>query len=63
MLLESKDQLERERLLELDRRAWNVPSPPVVPAGPVREVWPVHPSVAARGGTHDRLIVEDPAAA
>jgi hypothetical protein len=62
MLVESKDQLERERLLELDRRAWNVPSPSAAPAGPVREVWPVHPSVTPRG-THDHLFVEDPAAA
>ena len=62
MLLEPQDQLERERLLELDPRAWNVPSPPVAPAGPVREVWPVHPSISARG-TNDHLFVEDPAAA
>lgn len=27
--------------VELDRRAWSVPSAPVTPVGPVREVWPV----------------------
>jgi hypothetical protein len=58
MLREPEDQLERERLLELDRRAWNLPTPPVVPVGRVREVWPVHPTVASRSA-EDRLV-EDP---
>jgi hypothetical protein len=61
MLREPKDQLERERLLELDRRAWNLPSPPFVPVGRVSEVWPVHPTVASR--TAEDRLVEDPAPA
>jgi hypothetical protein len=60
MLREPKDQLERERLA-LDRRAWNLPTPPVVPVGRVRDVWPVHPTVASRSA-EDRLV-EDPAPA
>ena len=61
MLMEPQDQLERERLLELDRQAWKLPRPPVVPVGRVRVVWPVHPTVASRGAEH--RLVEDPAAA
>jgi hypothetical protein len=61
MLLEPQNQLEREGLLELDRRAWNLPRPPVDPVGRVQEVWPVHPSVASR--TAEERLVEDPAAA
>jgi hypothetical protein len=61
MLMEPNDQLERERLLEPDRQAWKLPSPPVHPVGRVRDVWPVHPSVATRGAEH--RLVEGPAAA
>ena len=55
MLLEPEDQHERERLLELDRQSWSLPTQPVVPVGRVSEVWPVHPTVAfPRAG--DRLV-------
>lgn len=61
MLTEPQDQLERETLLELDRRAWNLPTPPVAPAGPVRDVWPVYSSL--RSPRREDARAEDPAAA
>ena len=40
MTSESQDRPHPQPVVELDRRAWSVPSTPVVP-GPVREIWPV----------------------
>jgi hypothetical protein len=39
-----EDRPDREQLAERDRRAWNLPSPPLVPVGPASEVWPESPS-------------------
>ena len=38
---ESQDRPHPQPVVELDRRAWSLPSALVTPAGPVREVWPV----------------------
>jgi hypothetical protein len=37
---ESKDSRSRDELAELDRKAWNLPGPPVAPARPVRDARP-----------------------
>ncbi|MGH3111548.1 MAG: hypothetical protein ACRDQT_11595 [Gaiellaceae bacterium] len=44
MPAEHKDETHALSVVELDRRAWNLPAPVVVPVGPVREVWPVRPA-------------------
>jgi len=59
MISEQRDRPERDRLVELDRHAWNLPSPSLAPAGPAREVWPVRPSPTVV----DEPRQEDPAAA
>lgn len=58
MLSESQERPDRESVIELDRKAWNLPSPPLAPAGPVRSVWPVTPTPA-----REERPSEDPAAA
>jgi hypothetical protein len=41
MVGDTKEPRSREKLAELDRRAWNLPRQMLAPVGPVREVWPV----------------------
>jgi hypothetical protein len=56
----SEPQDQPQDAIELDRRAWNLPGPPVAPAGPVRDVWPVQSSVPSR--VVDDRVEEDRAA-
>jgi hypothetical protein len=44
MSSEPKSQPELQSVVELDREAWNLPSPSVAPVGPVRDAWPVRSS-------------------
>lgn len=60
MSSEPKGQPEHQNTIELDRQAWNLPSPQPQPVGPMRDVWPVRP--APMRGVEDSLL-EDPAAA
>jgi hypothetical protein len=59
MFSEPSGPPDREKLVELNRRAWNLPSPPAAPAGPARDVWPVRPVQEGREDPHH----EDPDAA
>lgn len=40
MSASEQDRPNRERSAEQDRRAWNLPAPPLVPVGPVHEAEP-----------------------
>ena len=40
MSSDPKGQSEFQKIVELDRQAWNLPSPQSQPVGPVRDVWP-----------------------
>jgi hypothetical protein len=60
MSSEPRGQPEFQAVLELDRQAWNLPSPQPQPVGPVGDVWPVRP--APTRGVEDSPL-EDPAAA
>jgi hypothetical protein len=60
MSSQHKGQPEFQNVVELDRQAWNLPSPQPQPAGPVRDVWPVR-AASTRGG--EDSLLEDPAAA
>jgi hypothetical protein len=57
---DAKSPRESPNNAELDRQAWNLPSPRPQPAGPVRDVWPVRP--VPMQDAEERLL-EDPAAA
>ena len=60
MSSEPESQPELDSIVELDRQAWNLPSPRSQPVGPVRDVWPVRS--APTRSVEDNLP-EDPAAA
>jgi len=60
VMSEPKDQPEFQNTVEVDRQAWNLPSPQPQPVGPMRDVWPVGPA-PTRGVEHS--LLEDPAAA
>ena len=62
MTSESHDR-PQSQLVDLDRRAWSVPAPPVAPAGPVREIWPVRPVPARKLGSGFFAAFDDDEAA
>ena len=41
MVEKSKDSHSSEDVVDLDRRAWNLPGPRHAPVAPAREAWPV----------------------
>ena len=59
MLSDPKHLPDRDKPAELDRHAWNLPSPALAPVGPAREVWPVREVPSAVG---QDVLLEDPAA-